>query len=281
MFTQQQDIRGGSLLSLSGLLATYKPKTAKWKHILEKHVIRNITGDRISLARHHWSEEQLEYIAQNDVQLRTTVPMEVAKATAYSFDSSAKWTHPGTGNTEYFHTPNVPKKIVQEEALLLFEPRTIRKKERDAKLKEHKLQEEKQAFEKLTFEQYQTQEKTLLDTIASLQQQVQTLAGENEYLKSNLQTVKKENQRLKNNNRKRLARKKQKTSRDDEEPFDMSQWKKPTEAQVRAAAAKAAQDAAAAIRQLPLLAPDNDAQPQAPQQQRQLQRQILRKRNCG
>lgn len=251
IFAQNGDkLRGVPVARVSGLSATYKAKNLGWKQTLEKSLLGPIDKDSVRVARHHWSEEQLQYVAENHSAISTGVSAHVAKKTAYSFDSSAKWTHPATGVVEYFHTPNMPKKVVEEEALSLLEPRTIRKREREAIVKEQKEKAERQAFEKITFEEYKKKQQMQREMIASLKAGYQALEEENDNLKEKLRATKKENSRFKSAKRRRDA-KRQKSSSD--EPFDMSQWVKPTDGQVRAAAAKAAQSAAAAVQQLQVL----------------------------
>lgn len=195
----------------------------------------------------------------------------VAKQTAFSFDSTAKWSNHNTGKVEYFHTPNVPKNVVEAEAKLLFEEQTIRRDQRQAKLKEQKkLQDEKQAFEKLSFEDYQTQQKTLGDRLVSLQQKVHALSSENEELKTTVRQLKKENACFRKPNKQHLKRKKQKMKHKQEQSFEMLMWGKPTPDQVRAAAQMAARSfAAAAIPQVPPMTGNNHASSvsmQTPQQ---------------
>jgi hypothetical protein len=161
------------------------------------------SGDAV-IAQHHWSQEHLKYMQEHQKRPSTSVSEQVAKQTAFSFDSMAKWSDHNTGKVEYFRTPNVPKNVVEAEAKLLFEEQTIRRDQRQAKPKEQKLQDEKQAFEKLSFEDYQTQQKTLGDTLVSLQQKVHALSSENEELKTSVEQLKKENALFRKANKQRL-----------------------------------------------------------------------------
>mmetsp|Transcript_29777 Transcript_29777/g.53875 ORF Transcript_29777/g.53875 Transcript_29777/m.53875 type:complete len:277 (+) Transcript_29777:262-1092(+) len=250
MFAARGDIRGQAPFRISGLTATYKQKVRNWRSVLEYHVLSNASIDRSGdavIARHHWSREQLKYMQEHQKRPSTSVSEQVAKQTAFSFDSTAKWSNHNTEKVEYFHTPNVPKNVVEAEAKLLFEEQTIRRDQRQAKLKEQKLQDEKQAFEKLSFEDYQTQQKTLGDTIVSLQQKVHALSSENEELKTSVEQLKKENACFRKANKQRLKRKKQEMKHKQEQSFEMSKWGKPTPDQVRAAAQMAARSSAAAV----------------------------------
>jgi hypothetical protein len=92
----------------------------------------------------------------------------------------------------------MPKKIVEEQALSLLEPRTIRKREREIKAKEQKEQAERDAFKKLKFEDYRNQQRTQQDLIASLESRVQALTAEKDGWKEKYLNLKVEADSLRN-----------------------------------------------------------------------------------
>jgi hypothetical protein len=95
---------------------------------VEEVIEKSVTGlsetkaqGRVPIARHHWSKAPLEYVKQHKTLLSSCVSRQVAQETAFSFDATAKWNNPKTGEDEYFHVPNM-KRAVESQVREFYDP---------------------------------------------------------------------------------------------------------------------------------------------------------------